>query len=383
MFKSLHVLDLDSLASSIIYAFIRTISPKPSMRTPFSPDYVPLLNIPAADVGLRPEFTLLLDSVGLKPSELITLDDLPAFDHLSDDLQPEDTAWVLVDHNKLEGTLGKIYAGRVNGVIDHHAEENSVPRDVLEYRSVEPCGSCTSLVVYKVIMLGRPNLIIPHQIAMLGLASVLIDTKNLRDKSKTRDIDNGVWDKLWRVIRSKDQSFDPTTFFHDLDRAKRNIDHLPLQGILRKDYKEWTEAGMKLGTSSSVKSLSFLEGKAQEECEDDNEDAPWDRAAAAFMEHRSLNIWAVNTTVVCPESKETPLIRELVLQWLDRSNEIDAVKRFEETHGSELGLSLVKSPGMAMEGKGWHRKRFRQMDLTQTRKEIAPMLRQAMQESQA
>ena len=114
----------------------------------FTPLYIPLLNIPSSDIDLRTEFTKLFSHANILPSHLITLDDLPPPSDLEDKLRPANTRWILVDHNSLQGNLGTIYASRVHGVIDHHEEENAVPKDTEpEPRIVEKSGSCSSLVI--------------------------------------------------------------------------------------------------------------------------------------------------------------------------------------------------------------------------------------------
>src|SRR5947207_7073114 len=115
--------DLDSLTSSLLYAYFRTYSPQSSTR--FSRVYVPLLNIPAKDIILRQEFLKLLPHADLESTDLLSLDNLPS--PPAGKLEPEITKWVLVDHNKLTGKLGEMYRSRVLGVIDHHDEENWVP----------------------------------------------------------------------------------------------------------------------------------------------------------------------------------------------------------------------------------------------------------------
>ncbi|KAK3076590.1 hypothetical protein LTS18_012610, partial [Coniosporium uncinatum] len=136
--------DLDSLTSSILYAYIRSSIPTPGAFTPL---YVPVTNIPRADIQLRPEFLALLPHANLEPHHLITLSDLPDLSEIKARLPPENTKWILVDHNALQGELGKIYAGRVVGAIDHHDEENMIPEETgVEPRVITKTGSCTSLV---------------------------------------------------------------------------------------------------------------------------------------------------------------------------------------------------------------------------------------------
>lgn len=91
----------------------------------------------------------------MKIGDLISLDDLRKSDTKSTEiteLEKDNTKWILVDHNALQGELGRVYGGRVRGCIDHHEEENKVlTREICEeegeMRIVEKSGSCASLVV--------------------------------------------------------------------------------------------------------------------------------------------------------------------------------------------------------------------------------------------
>ncbi|MCJ1310713.1 Exopolyphosphatase [Agyrium rufum] len=169
-------LDLDSLSCTILYAYLRSRdSPKHAFA---SPPYIPLLNIPAADIAIRPEFRTLFRHADIDEKSLLTLDDiLPTLPRSessaphhspstsssfsppsssrqqaeasqASSIDPSQTSWILVDHNKLQGELGKHFGAHVHGVIDHHDDEGTVRKDTEpEPRVVEKCGSCTSLVV--------------------------------------------------------------------------------------------------------------------------------------------------------------------------------------------------------------------------------------------
>lgn len=98
------------------------------------------------DLGLRPELYPILEKAKVSIGDLLSLDGLRG------GLKTENTRWILVDHNALQGDLGRVYGERVRGCIDHHDEENRVPtREICEeegeMRIVEKSGSCASLVV--------------------------------------------------------------------------------------------------------------------------------------------------------------------------------------------------------------------------------------------
>jgi hypothetical protein len=102
-FRSFHTKlnpDLDSMSCSLLYAYIRSLSPP---KNAFTPLYVPITNIPAADIQLRPEFLAVFKHANIESGHLITLDDLPALSEIETQLAPENTKWILVDHNALLG----------------------------------------------------------------------------------------------------------------------------------------------------------------------------------------------------------------------------------------------------------------------------------------
>ena len=209
--------------------------PKP----PFSPVWIPLVNIPASDVSLRPEFSTTLSHAGLRPQQLITLDDLGQESNLESSLPPDRTQWILVDHNALQGELGRIYSQRVVECIDHHRDEGTVPHNTgSEPRLISPAGSCTSHVVAEVqeqwTSLPRNASIgggecHPSQgnaeAAKLAMASVLIDTVNLTALDKITEHDK----KAAQFLRTMLHNFDQDAFYDEINAAKQDIGSLCLR----------------------------------------------------------------------------------------------------------------------------------------------------------
>ncbi|KAL8936733.1 MAG: hypothetical protein Q9216_004774 [Gyalolechia sp. 2 TL-2023] len=395
--------DLDSLTSSILYAYIRSLAPP---RNAFSPLYVPLLNIPAADVSLRPEFYTLFNHANINASHLVTLDDLPTEGNSA--LKAENTRWILVDHNKLQGNLGKEYGDRVFGVIDHHEDEGAVRQDTdPEPRVVEKCGSCTSLVIRTLRSswesssdgsslssgggYGQDGLMINDasvtrtwdaQIAKMALASILIDTANLTAEGKVEQTDREAVKyleaKIYLSSRSAAQ-WNRDKFYKEMNEAKRNIDGLSFNDILRKDYKQWTEKGLNLGMSSVVKPLDFLAGKAINNSSEDKEDQ-FVTAIADFMAERDLTVFAIMTTST---SSSGEFQRELYIQALSSGHA--AASTFAKEAVQELQLkdhsvpALSEKPGaMQPSSEGPWRKIWLQKDVTKSRKQVAPLLRKAI-----
>ena len=378
-----------------MYAYIRSQRPPPDA---FSPLYVPVLSIPANDVGLRPEFAALFRHTNISASHLITLDDLPSSSELKQGLPPEITQWILVDHNRIEGALGVIYASRVHGTIDHHEEEGSVPQDTLpEPRVISKCGSCTSLVVSYL----RPTWDVlsssslssgggyaqgdslvddtavsqewDAQVAKLALASILIDTRNLQDEGKTKDVDREAVSYLEAKIRLSwrdSRTWNRAEFYEEIDQAKRALDGLSLPDILRKDYKEWTERNLKLGISSVVKPLDYLIQKVEMK----NSESAFDQVVDEFMNSRDLKLFAIMTTSNAPTGQ---FQRQLLLQARPGSHKV--AQRFEQDAKSDLDLESVPDLGIKVRDRSDSVRRvWRQWNLGMSRKQVAPLLRKAM-----
>lgn len=390
--KQITITDLDSLTSALLYAYLRSSNPPPQAFTPL---YIPLLNIPAADVRIRPEFAALFRHAHISPAQLVTLDDLPPLDGIEHVLRPGNTRWILVDHNNLQGRLGVVYAGRVRGVVDHHGEENAVPTDTgPEPRVVETCGSCTSLVVRT--LRGTWDAIssaaVPDarddsrvdddddddgmvrkswdaQIAKLALASIQIDTADLAAEDKVEAADREAVRYLCGKIQSYAPTWDRTRFYTEIHDAKTNLDGLQLDEILRRDYKEWTEEnGTKLGISSVVKPLEFLVAKAHQH------GSSFDQAINTFIHDKAPHIFAIMTAYTT--SSPSSFHRQLLLQ----STTTALLSTFSKTAHDDLQLQDLAVPGIwSGDGDGspdsMMRKVWTQGNLARSRKQVAPLLR--------
>ncbi|KAF2448798.1 exopolyphosphatase-like protein [Karstenula rhodostoma CBS 690.94] len=394
--------DLDSMTCSILYAYIRSMAPP---RNAFSPIYIPITNIPKSDVQLRPEFLELFKHANINSTHLLTLDDLPELSAIKSKLPPQNTKWVLVDHNALQGQLGKIYGDRVEGVIDHHDEEGKVPTETGdEPRVVEKSGSCTSLVTEYLRpswdllsglgmssgaahaqndSLSDDDAVIKTwdaQAAQLGLASILIDTANLQDKSKTTGHDQEAVEYLEARILSCPKfaaSFDRTKFYEQIDSAKKDIGGMRLEDILRKDYKLWNDKGQKLGISSVVKNIEFLRKKAAGEANTATADDAFLVALQRFATERELDLYSLMTTST---SAEGHFQRELLV-WAFSEAGIATAKKVATESSDELGLEGWQSgEGKCYDhdGKEYWRNVWWQRQVQHSRKRVAPLLREAM-----
>ncbi|KAF2685234.1 DHH phosphoesterase [Lentithecium fluviatile CBS 122367] len=387
------------MTCSILYSYIRSMAPP---RNAFTPLYVPITNIPSSGIQLRPEFLALFKHANIEARHLLTLDDLPDLSVIQSKLRPENTRWILVDHNALQGQLGKIYSDRVGGVIDHHDDEGKVPTDTYEEpRIVDKTGSCTSLVAsycrqtWDLLSDSAASSGAAHaqgdslsddgavvkswdaEAAKLGLASILIDTSNLQSKDKTTEHDRKAVEYLEAKIMicpRHSVSFDRNKFFAEIDSAKKDIGGLELQDILRKDYKLWEDKGQKLGISSVVKPISFLEKKAADEAASQSEEDAFVSALQRFATERGLDIYSVMTTST---SSEGQFQRELFV-WAFNDGAISAAKKFAADAQSELGLEEWHENALGHDGNGQWRKAWWQRHVQHSRKRVAPLLRAAM-----
>lgn len=352
--------DLDSLCSALLLAYLRTYTPPHTL-------HIPLCHLARDDLSLRPEFAEVLRQAAASPDDVLTLDDLPA-------VVDDDARWLLVDHNCLTGRLARFDGGdRVVGCVDHHADEGRVPGGA-EPRVLEHSGSCASLVVDY----GRAawdelrsssssaDSEVDAQLAKLALAPVIIDTTNLEAETKTTAFDVEAVRYLEGEIL-KGVAFDRSAYFSALARLKEDISPLSLRDVLRKDYKEWDEGGLKLGTSSVPASMADLRRKAGGAAELVD-------AAEAWGDEGGLDLVAVMTAFK-PAGGEFG--RELML--LARSPKgVEAAGRFEKEYEGKLELRGWERGELDCVGEGVWRKCWSQGRVENSRKQVAPMLRQAM-----
>jgi exopolyphosphatase len=371
-------------------------------KNAFSSVYVPISNLLASDIQLRPEYLAAFKHANIESKHLITLDDLPGLSDIQTKLRPENTKWILVDHNALQGQLGNIYSGRVAGVLDHHDDEGKVPDDTGdEPRIIEKSGSCTSLVAnycrpsWDALSASAMSSGAAHaqgdslsndaafvqrwdaEVAQLGLASILIDTANLEDENKTTKHDSQAVEYLEAKIMLCPQlaaTFDRTKFYKEIDAAKKDIGSLELRDILRKDYKEWNHSGRKLGISSVVKPIEFLQKKANDEASTKSSGGAFLEALKRFAEERGLDMYSIMTTST---SSDGNFQRELLL-WAFNENGVTAAKAFATNSRDELGLKDWQGDISDVSHDNEWRKIWWQRQVQHSRKRVAPLLRETM-----
>jgi exopolyphosphatase len=360
--------DLDSITSALVYGYLQSYCLPDGDSVDIT---IPVTNIPSADLTLRPELTALLKYANIRPSELITLDDLG-----TTFLSAEQTQWTLVDHNVLQSDLGQRYAGRVAGVIDHHDDEKKVPRNASP-RIIEKSGSCNSLIInhFRSSWQSSSSLAAADaQIAKLSLGAILIDTINMTDRNKVTPHDEEAVQYLEAKVATStataDKHYDREDFYNVINAAKNNIDDLSIYDILRKDYKQWTDddSGLVLGTAAIVQNFAYLQSK----------DADLLEVCSKFATDRSLDLLAVMTAST---SKSGEFGRELLLIACKEDAPVEAARHFSDSSKDELQLVDLQNDLHGPEFPFVHM--WKQENLAASRKQVAPLLREAMSSSNA
>ncbi|CAG8961678.1 hypothetical protein HYFRA_00006216 [Hymenoscyphus fraxineus] len=368
--------DLDSLCSAILLAYLKTYTSNGNGQGNRKGFYIPLSNLKRADLRLRPELKPVLSRANLEVGDLITLCDLPfslpadqdqAQTQAQDQNQDEekrkgvekDTRWFLVDHNLLTGPLSHFNTSII-GVIDHHLDEGQHTGLALspegEGRLIKTVGSCASLVIQTFRESWPPSndtscVEWDREVAALAMGPVVGDTANLGDRGKTTGVDcEAVGGAYWEEIEG----------------AKGDLEGLGVGEILRKDYKSWREGGMNLGISAAVKDLSFLveKGGGRE---------GFLVKVEGFSKERGLDLFVVMTMF----QGEGGFRRELLL-YARNARSVKVAERFERGARERLGLRGWKEGMLDGDGEEGWRRCWIQEKTENSRKQVAPLLREAM-----
>lgn len=381
--------DLDSLCSALLYAYFRTQAPPHTL-------HIPLSNLPKADLNLRPELGAVCRSAGLQPSDLITLSDLPRDSQTGKILlNPDSTRWLLVDHNVLTGPLTP-FSKQIIGCVDHHEDEGLIPQDSSP-RVFAKCGSCMSLVIDQCKEIWSslpPSPADDESLAAVAMAPILIDTTNLTSKDKTTDWDtkaaelagSKLGDPTLQASSSpriqeqdgkpvESEVYDRAGYFDHLTKLKDDINGLSYRDILRKDYKRWSDGGLNLGISTVVQGFDHVLSLRG----DDNGKEQFLEALKNWAEEQKLDIAAVMTV-----SRPDGIFTRELLVWGLNEQAVKVVKQFVQRSGEDLKLTRWNEGEMDAtdreEGIEW-RACWRQENVKHSRKQVAPMLREAMKGS--
>jgi exopolyphosphatase len=327
---------------------------------------------------------------------------------------------ILVDHNapSVAGLSCTDLSSRLNltGVIDHHLEEEIVSASANPRIIKTGIGSCTSLVVQylrdaslwatpspspscaSASAAASPQSIESEteiqaqtntSLALLALAPILIDTANLTTTgSQISAQDHSTAAFLVSQITPTYPSFDRKAFYTTIQTSKSNkFRLLSLPEILESDYKSWTETPssstqtqplpIDIGIASLVADLPWLISHAGSASALSSAITTYAKSA----EH-DLSLLALITKGNAPDGtfrKELAVvaygpsaIRALEVFEAD-AGELD-LKPWEEDAEflRVLGATATEQSGETTACKVWW-----QGDVSKTRKQVAPLLREA------
>lgn len=300
--------DLDSMASSVLYAYYKYTTTDSSGKTAF----IPLINIPREDFKLRTEAVYLFSEAGIDPSLLLFSEDVDL-----DSLKAKGSLKLtLIDHNKLASFQEK-YADCVVEIIDHHKDEGLFSG--ASPRIIEPVGSAATLVAEALLSKGLG--LLEQGSATLLLGTMLLDTVNLDLEAKrATPKDLQIAEQLLTLT-----GVNRSSLFDTLQKEKFNVSALSTADLLRKDYKEWKLGPCQVGVSSVLLSVADWLAK----------DAKLSASLAAYVAERKLNVLIAMNAYTEPK-----FTRELVVYCPEATLR---GKLLGFLTGSELGLSPIAS----------------------------------------
>jgi exopolyphosphatase len=324
--------DLDSIASSIVYAYLRNLQGQRSF-------VLPLMVIPRKDFMLRTEAVYVFKEAN------IDLDDVVFIDELDLDKTMEQAEIALVDHNKLAGDLKK-FDSRVVSILDHHRDEELYK--TASPRIIEPVGSTTSLVAREFF---TSEVDMSRDVAVLLGGTILLDTVNLADDAgRVTQLDKEIAARVLPLCPLSQQEF-----FDTVQKEKFNVAGLSTNDLLRKDYKEWQFGTMKCGIGSALLPL-------EQWAEIDNDLAT---GFAKFAAGRNLDLLLSMNAYTNPEFN-----RDLVIFCKSKDAHDQLLAYLQE---NKLDLTPIDCPGQK-QGDNWFITFYKQGNLGMARKKLQPLL---------
>ncbi len=220
--------DLDSMASSVSYAYYLSLS---------GVNAIPVMNIPRNDFALRTEAVYLFGEASISLDNLLFLEDIN-FKVISD---KGNLNLVLVDHNVPGAGLAP-YEKNLKEILDHHADEKKYPSDVTS--DIRPVGSAATIVAERFVKNSKEK--IDSDVGKLLLGTILLDTVNLdADAGRVTGDDDKAAKELMTIT-----GLEQKALFDKLQFEKFNVSSLGSYDLLRKDYKEWQLGDVKCGIGS-------------------------------------------------------------------------------------------------------------------------------------
>lgn len=222
--------DLDSMAAALTWAYHLQHSTANSTNHVKA---IALLQTPADALDLRPENKLALHNSLMSSghSDLLTLDELPEDPQtLSKDIK----GIVIVDHPV---PLRKWSNAPILSMFDHHKDNGAGAH--AHPRIFETVASCTTLVARQMLdeLEELPQEYhLPHELLELILSAISIDSKGLKEAT---DADRETAERVLRRSNWQDADLDAKMEQLDdkLGDAKKDLDHLGVRDLLRRDWK--------------------------------------------------------------------------------------------------------------------------------------------------
>ncbi|KAI0318219.1 hypothetical protein OF83DRAFT_1057256 [Amylostereum chailletii] len=419
--------DLDSVASSLAYAWYATHHLRQLT--------IPLLLTPRADFALRAENIHALTRAGVDLATLLTTEEMPA---------PSGEKFALVDHNKLlprfastttpnesPAASPRLHASsapaspRVVAIVDHHADE----KDHLDAspRIIEAAGSCSSLVARLFSSLPSPSPPsmapsfqspsssggLPHELALLLLSAIVIDTGGLKEGGKALQVDHDAAN--WLLPRSGLPppslvpppsatramfSISATSLvdnpaparvqdmreIRDLDAElqgkKNDVGHLGTRDLLRRDYKEYAwkpiwDLGktVQAGLATVPRGIKPWLEEAKE--------GFWEYSVA-FMDERKLDVFGVLTTWRDePRLGSSKGKHRREQAWVVRADDEVRRRLWAGLEGSKaLKLKRKEGKRYTWTKEGYEVRVYDQGNADATRKVTAPLVKEIFEDSE-
>lgn len=230
--------DLDSMTAALAWAYHLSHS---TLHHPQPRKAIALLQTPLDALDLRPENKVALNNSRMSSGhrDLLTIDELPAHPK---EIAKKIKGIVLVDHPV---PLSVWNDAKVLGIIDHHSDRGVAPH--ANPRIFEQVASCTTLVAKQLLneleAIPKPpegpgEYHMPHELLELILDAIAIDSDGLNPKKSTatdaevskRILARSNWhnESLPKVMKRLDK---------ELGKAKRDLSHLSVRDLLRRDWK--------------------------------------------------------------------------------------------------------------------------------------------------
>ena len=200
------------------------------------------------------------------------------------------------------------------------------------------------------------------KLARMSLAAILIDTINLTEESKIKPKDRTAAAFLEEKLQGTE--YTRTEYFEQISKVKEDISELSFRDILRKDYKEWNGGKLKLGIASVVQDLSYL---LQEKAS--GNPSSFVDVLSSWAEERELDVVSIMTA----SNTDGEFQRNLFVWGVSEEGKA-ATRRFVEGNAAELELEAWGEGALDGEGRG----AWRQRNLKESRKQVAPRLREAL-----